>query len=368
LQSGATYVVGIPSGVVKATLNGKDFTGFDPAAKAWSFAVAKNPSPKYGEISVASEGPADFRTIQAALDYAADQKKPVPAVITVAAGTYYEALSWSSSVPVTIRGATGKADEVVVKFDNYDTLNSGTDARCLFSVKEASTVTIQDLTIENVHTKAGANAGFSNQAETIYFNNTTGALFAKNVRFISRQDTLNLKGFCRFTDCFITGDVDFIWGSADLCLFENCKIEARLDDRGATQVSYVLQARAIPEKRGFVFYKCAFTAEKGRADDSVFMARTGGNAANGWDSIALIGCTLEAGKFKAALWSDDGGLTVTPAKANAATGWRESDTLDTTGALVDFSKRHPASYMLTAAEADAYRSADVIAAGTPIAK
>ena len=43
---------------------------------------------------------------------------------------------------------------------------------------------------------------------------------AKHSNFVSYQDTLQVKGYSWFYDCFVTGDVDFIWGSANAALFE----------------------------------------------------------------------------------------------------------------------------------------------------
>ena len=70
----------------------------------------------------------------------------------------------------------------------------------------------------------------STAAEVIYFNaSQTGTLVAKHSNFVSYQDTLQLKGFNWFYDSFITGDTDFIWGNANIALFEQCEIKSRVN-------------------------------------------------------------------------------------------------------------------------------------------
>ena len=53
-----------------------------------------------------------------------------------------------------------------------------------------------------------------------------------------------------------------------------------------------------------------------------FAGRTAGNEGQ-FDSIAIINSRIDTGKYHAAGWSDDNGKTVRPAKATAATGWRD---------------------------------------------
>src|SRR5260370_41349447 len=69
------------------------------------------------------------------------------------------------------------------------------------------------------------------QAETIYFNTTFTStspgsrLSAKHSNFVSYQDTIQVKGWSWFYDCFVIGDVDFIWGNANAPLFDRCVIK-----------------------------------------------------------------------------------------------------------------------------------------------
>jgi pectin methylesterase-like acyl-CoA thioesterase len=363
LTAGKEYYVAIPNEIITGSLNGVPFTGFNPANKSWTFTVRSAHTPSGGTIKVASIGNADFRTIQGALDYAA-AKGSGDVSLEIAPGTYRENLTWDNARSLSLEGTGASNADTLIAFENYESLNGGSDGRVLFLMKKGN-VSIENLTIENIRKKGGANSSSSNQAETIYFNNDSGTFIAKNTRFISRQDTIQTKGFNWFYECYITGDVDFIWGYPDTALFENCVINARTDDRNASQVSYVLQARAKAEKKGFIFLNCDFTADADR-EGQVYFARASGSAGN-WDSIAIINSRI-ADKYTAAGWSDDG-KTVTPAKATAFVGWREYGNVKTDGNTpVDTSKRHSASYVMSESEYEtAYSDRAKIFAGTPLA-
>ncbi len=74
----------------------------------------------------------------------------------------------------------------------------------------------------------------------------------------------------RFTDCRVEGTVDFIFGCGR-ALFENCEIRSVCEVRG---VGYAAApAHPLEEEQGFVFRRCAFTAEDAVPAGSVYLAR-----------------------------------------------------------------------------------------------
>lgn len=366
LAAGKEYVVAIPDGMITAKLNGKKFTGFTPDNTQWHFTVRAPAAPAADMITVATSGPADFRSVQAALDYAASLKSD--ATVTLREGTYRENLTWDSAYSLVLKGASGtKPENVVVAFENCTQWNVSTDNRALFMVKNAPKTSLVGITLENTRSKAGINSAMSNQAETIYFNNATGSFIAINSRFVSRQDTILVKGFSWFYKCYITGDVDFIWGYPDVALFEACTINARLDDRSPANPSYVLQSRAIPKKQGFVFLGCNFTIDQERTVES-FMARTGGAGTESadWDSVAVIDSVISP-KFAPVLWSDDAGKKVTPDKSTASYGWREYGNKTPDGKSVDTKMRYASSYVLSESEyRSLYANRTLVLKGTPL--
>jgi len=94
----------------------------------------------------------------------------------------------------------------------------------------------------------------------------------RHVRFLGYQDTLYAnskrcesdKGPCEparqyFADCYIEGNVDFIFGDA-LAYFENCEIHSLAH----SLVYLTAQSRHYAEERsGYVFDHCRITADAG---------------------------------------------------------------------------------------------------------
>ncbi len=116
---------------------------------------------------------------------------------------------------------------------------------------------------------------------------------AYNCRFISTQDTvfcgplpsdliIRYYGFLKstlraggtmrqiFRDCFIAGNVDFIFGCAT-ALFDRCEIHSVYDVRGHGFTA--APAHGYEQKVGFVFNECIFTCEDKVPDGSVYLAR-----------------------------------------------------------------------------------------------
>ena len=119
--------------------------------------------------------------------------------------------------------------------------------RSVVLVELCDMLRFEDIALVNTH-------GDGSQAETIYFNSSDGRLVAEGCNFTSEQDTMELKGWCAFRDCSVTGDVDFIWGYVKAALFDSCSIHSC--DGG-----YIVQARCSAGDRGFVFLDCNLTAD-----------------------------------------------------------------------------------------------------------
>ncbi len=151
----------------------------------------------------------------------------------------------------------------------------------------APRVTMKDLCIEN----DAKNPEIKGQevALTVY----ADEFLAENCSFVSTQDTIfcgplppdlieRYDGFLKdelrtpdfqkqiFINCFISGNVDFIFGCGDT-LFDNCEIKSLFDVRGHGYTA--APAHGLSQEIGFVFSECNFTAEETVADNSIFLAR-----------------------------------------------------------------------------------------------
>lgn len=352
LQYGKRYSVVIGNGVFNGTLAGRSFTGF--SAGQWQFAT-KASGPSGASISVDDEGAADFGSIQGALNYV---MKNLPgstaATINVRNGTYPEPLYLRDKSNLRILGES--RDGTLVRFANYEGLNSGTNGRPLFLIQGGDLISLENITLFNTHQRAFAASG--SQAEALYFGSDTGRFIAKNAAFISEQDTVQLRGYSWFYNSLIAGNVDFIWGSARVALFENSELRSLGDSQGggsSTSGGYVLQARVTSTSYpGFVFLNSKFTRAPGPAGNNIgsgrtYLARSGfSSGANNLDSFAFINCAMDA-HIAPVGWFSESGKTRNPLKGTASYGFREYGTVNLSGARVDLSSRDGA-YILSQAE------------------
>ncbi|MFL6675208.1 MAG: pectinesterase family protein [Massilia sp.] len=356
LEYNTEYYVAIADGVFTgATLGGIPFTGIGKLG-GWSFTTRAS-GPGAAAVTVDDDGPADFRTVQGALDYAMKNfAKAAPVTINIKDGVYEELLFLRGKDNVSIVGQS--RDGVMIRYTNYDTLNPGSGAsqaasatasaaggRAVMLVEASDMLNLQNLSITNTTLRSPS---ISAQAETLYFNTDTGRLVAKNASFYSEQDTLNLKGYAWFYRTLVAGNVDFIWGSSRAALFEESEIRSLGDTTSATSGGYVLQAR-VPNAtdKGYVFLNTSLTHGPGPGplhgdvpNGATWLARSPGGTTT-WDNIAFIDCRMDKHVAEAG-WAGlgvNGQPAPNPAVPTAASGWREYGTTDLAGAPVDLRTR-----------------------------
>ncbi|MDR2361917.1 MAG: Ig-like domain-containing protein [Prevotellaceae bacterium] len=355
LEYGKEYYVTIDASVVEDV----SFDGV--AAGQWTFATKAN-VPTATSVTVDDDGDADFRTIQAAIAYSVTKGKDEPVTIQIKNGTYEELLFVRNKNNLTLLGESRAG--VVITYDNYDQWNGGTGGsisrpaageaiataggRAVFLMESCDMLRLENLTLTNSH-------GPGNQAETMYFNSSY-RLLVVNCNLHSNQDTMNIKGYCWFYNTLVAGDVDFIWGGAQIALFEQCEI------RSVTANGYILQARVpAAADKGFVFLECRLTKGAGVADNSTWLARSAGNASY-YDNISFIRCRMDTHIATAGWYNSP---APNPTAASASAGWKEYGSMDLNGAALPVSGRlSPASCQLTESEYNAgYKDRATIFAG-----
>ncbi|NHZ90899.1 hypothetical protein F2P45_17985 [Massilia sp. CCM 8733] len=359
LAYGSAYYVVIEPGVFAgAAINGAPFAGIGRAG-GWTFRT-RAAAPSGTTLKVDDDGPADFRTVQGALNHAmrhAGQATPV--TIAVANGRYDEMLFIRGKDKLTIKGES--RDGVVIHNGNNDGYNPGsgisqapqspsfTGGRALLMVETSDLLTLDTLTLKNTTLRSDKIAG---QAETVYFNNDSGRLIARNASFFSEQDTIQVKGYSWFYRTLIEGNVDFIWGANRAALFEESELRSVGDSANPSSGGYVVQARTVSAlDPGFVFLNSALTHGPGPgplanriARGATYLARSPGTQAT-WDNVAYINCRM-GGHIAPAGWAGKGVQrdatrepAPNPASATAASGWRESGSMDLDGKPLDLSQR-----------------------------
>lgn len=344
---------------------GTEYYALMDGTRTWSFRTAKA-APVGTTLTVDDDGPAHFRTVQGALDHAMRaMAQDTPMKVEIANGRYEELLYLRLKDKVTLQGQS--RDGVVIHAANNNALNPGTGAgqladtsarsggRSLLLAEASDLLVLDTLTLHNTALRS---LGEGAQAETLYFNNDSGRMVARNATFLSEQDTVQLKGYAWFYRTLVAGNVDFIWGANRAALFEESEIRTVGDSSQRGSGGWLVQARTVtPQDMGFVFLNSRLTHGPGPgpnadpvAPGATYLARSPGRATS-WDNISFINCAMDV-HIAPEGWARDGlnhQPPPNPATASATSGWREYGSRDLAGQPLDLSRRS-GGYILSAAE------------------
>jgi pectin methylesterase-like acyl-CoA thioesterase len=217
--------------------------------------------PAAERVTVAAGGSGDFKTVGEALASGAKD-------IAIQPGTYRELLVIERA-GVHLRGLGKRPQDVVLTYDLSAATAGGTTKSASITVS-GDDFGAENLTIENSFSRTRPLEHEGSQAVAVKVMSDR-AVFRK-VRFLGYEDTLyaNSKrcetdnGPCvparqYFVDCYIEGNVDFIFGDA-LAYFENCEIHSLAH----STIMITAQSRHYAEEpSGYVFDHCRLTAEPG---------------------------------------------------------------------------------------------------------
>lgn len=199
---------------------------------------------------VDKEGNGDYESIQAAID-GAKSFPPDKITIFVKDGVYREKVKvheWNPKVKIV-----GESEEntIISYGDHFDKIGRGRNSTFFtYTLKVCGNdFCARNLTVRN---NAGRDVG---QAIALHVESDR-AVF-DNCRFVGNQDTVYAAGEGSrqyFTDCYIEGTTDFIFGGAT-AVFENCDIHSKAD-------SYITAA-STPQSEpfGYVFKDCVLTGD-----------------------------------------------------------------------------------------------------------
>jgi pectin methylesterase-like acyl-CoA thioesterase len=194
----------------------------------------------------------DASGLQSALDAAG----PEGAVIRLRPGIYRQVFTIAKP-RIQLRGLGAKPQDVVLTFDNSAGTAGGTTRSASVTVS-GDDFYAENLTFENSFSRSRALTPEGSQAVAIKI--TGDRAVFRNVRFLGYQDTLYANnGRQYFSDCYVEGNVDFIFGNAR-AFFERCEIHALAHPL----VYLTAQSRlTAEEKSGYVFDHCRISAEEG---------------------------------------------------------------------------------------------------------
>lgn len=259
LAYGKAYEVKIPAGLFVDKEG--NAVGLD-AVKTWRFstrpAAPALPTAGPRRITIAADGSGDFATVQGALNFI-PAGNTMPTTIFLRRGTYHEIVYFSRKHNLTILGED-RQGSIITYADNQNLNNTDRGAlpggyrRGMLRAVDCNDLTIAHLTLHNTTPPGGG------QAEAIILSGRPNAhAIITDVDLYSRQDTLQINGQAYISNCYIEGDVDFMWGAGP-CFFENCRLRALRSRSMYTQI------RNPPANHGYVYRNCTFEGASGVTD------------------------------------------------------------------------------------------------------
>ena len=212
---------------------------------------------KTRQIVVDQNGPADFNSIQKAID-AVPPDNNERVVVLIKPGFYKQRVIIQKDKSfITLRGTdpyktiiSYNLNAQMMRPDGSRTY--GADCAALV-VRGASDLILENLTIENTF-------GPHPQAQAVKL--ASERTLVVNCRFLGGQDTLfTHSGRQYYLNCYIEGGTDFIYGHSQ-AVFENCLIHSNESSH--------ITAHAATEPNlptGYVFYNCRVTTADGVSTD-----------------------------------------------------------------------------------------------------
>ncbi len=209
------------------------------------------------DIVVAKDGSGHFTTVQEAIN-SLPTNGTTRKTIFIKAGEYYEKIAVNRPF-VTLIGE--QAETTVITYDDYAGKplegggELGTQNSAGFTINSTDFMAV-NLTFSNPH-KNLAGSGQNDQAVAVGVYNDRAVFY--NCRLVGYQDTFYVKNAARVycKDCYIEGNVDFIFGDAVL-LCQNCQLHCNRHDSVLTAA-----ADHTNSLYGFTFIDCRITHIEG---------------------------------------------------------------------------------------------------------
>ncbi|MGA2916823.1 MAG: pectinesterase family protein [Sedimentisphaerales bacterium] len=292
----------------------------------WRFTTKAAAPAADHDWTVALDGSGDFCTLQGACD-AVTNSDPCRTLVKVKKGTYREIVNIpSGKANMTWLGED--RDTTIMAVYNCENFNPGSDYRMMIR-GSANGFRMYNMTYHNLKPKGGSNA----QAETIKHSGQQSIV--KNCKYMSYQDTLCLNGQMYLQNCYIEGDVDYVWGYGTV-YFDGCEMHT------LTTKGYNTQPRqASLDVNGFIFVDCNLTSP---SLTNCYLGR-GGGSGYPYGQTVYINCTMPPAQFYPVGWLLNG---TDPCNLRF---W-EYMSVDTRGILIDVNNRlTPGSRQLTDDEA-----------------
>jgi pectin methylesterase-like acyl-CoA thioesterase/pectate lyase len=311
------------------------------------------------DVIVAKDGSGDFTSIQAAIN-AAPSNRTTPWVIFIKNGKYFEKVAVPQN-KTFIHLVGESVANTIITYDDYsgrklpDGTTIGTSTSHTLHVRGNDFAAL-NLTVENSYGVGSQAVAVHVQADRVVF---------KNCRFLGHQDTLlvNGNGYKQyFVNCYIDGDVDYIFGSA-IAVFESCVVYSKT--RSANGGSYITAANTpAGQAHGLVFRNCEMPSNRG---NTLYVygrpwQNDSGSSDKAHNKTVLINTTIGTNVISPAGWAVWNSGTDTDLIFYAEHGTKHYN-----GSPVDLSQRVAWSKQLTQQQADEFTNANIFGDWDPCA-
>jgi pectinesterase len=198
-------------------------------------------------LTVAADGSAQYRTVQAAIN-AVPANNSSRATITIKPGTYREIVTVPADKPmITLQGLGSAASQVLI-VNNHSAYHNGGTFNSATAFVYGRDFVATNLTISNDFDESTTPSG--HQAVALHLNADRAVL--RNIRLLGDQDTFLANDATRayIVGSYLEGTVDFIFGGGTIVL-DNCDIF----EKRSTGAPITAARTAATKTYGFLVYK-----------------------------------------------------------------------------------------------------------------
>jgi pectin methylesterase-like acyl-CoA thioesterase len=258
---------------------------------------------------VSPYGSGDYWTVQEAISAAPTSGS---SEIVIEKGVYHEVLSVPKDKSwLTIEGVTGNRADVVIynsrahgMIDPSTGLKYSTQGSAVATFRPPN-LTVRDLTISNTFDRNAHPEINQYETQAVAIAAMGDRQVYENVSIMSHQDTLYVKGETPttqarqyFTNCFIRGDVDFIFGNATAVIALST-IQV-LNHAGGT----VLAPNTDYRKKYGILISSSTITTSGVPNDTMHLGRPWHNAPEAHPQAVVRNCDIQAGIKDAQPWTN----------------------------------------------------------------
>jgi pectinesterase len=235
-----------------------------------------------------------YTNVQAALSGVPAGTAANPSRIYIDPGTYTQQLSLSNKAYVDLIGVGSNPSQTVLTYDLNANSPNGSGGTIGTTGSSSTTIRANNFTASNI---AFANSSAYGSGQAVALKAQGDEMAFENCDFIGYQDTLYADdGRQYFTNCYVTGSVDFIFGNAT-AVFNGCTINN--SENGTVTAADTNATTAV----GFVIENSKLTATNpGAGNGEVQLGRPWDYGSGSYSNVTYLNDTISS-DISSYLWN-----------------------------------------------------------------